>query len=362
MPTSSVGEAVRDAEEEVRPASKRAVTEATRSLSALLAAGLPLTRALETTRDVGDARLGPTLDQVLVDVRGGASLAKALSAHPRVFSPLYLGVVRAGERGGALSGVMERLAGEMERQEDLRERIVSALVYPALLTAFGFIAVLILLFVVIPRFADMLIGEGVELPAMTAGLLSVATGLKSYWLLLLVSAVATVIAAGAYLGSEEGRRSLARVVLALPLAGPVRRGVLAGRFARLLSVLLEGGAPLVAALDDTAASLSDPYAAEEVSRIRSEVRVGSPLHRAVSNGSLFPVELSRLIAVGEEAGRQVEFLARAADLFESRAARNIERIVTLLEPAIIVAFGGMVALVALALLQAIYGVNAGAFG
>lgn len=352
MPTSPAGD----------PPPRRAVTEATRSLASLLSAGLPLTRALETTRDVGNPRLAEVLDRVLADVKGGSSLAKALSAHPEAFSPLYVGVVRAGERSGRLPDMTDRLADEIERQDELRERIVSALVYPTLLTLFGFLAILLLLFVVIPRFSELLMGEGAELPALTAAMLAVANGVRSYWLFLLLGAVVATASVAAFLGSREGRRALARLGLSLPLVGPVRRGLLAGRFARLLGVLLEGGAPLVTALEDTASSLSDPVAQEEVERIRSEVRSGSSLQRAVAGGTLFPTELSRLIAVGEESGRQPDFLARAADLFEARSTRTVERLVTLLEPAIIVLFGGVVAVVALALLQAIYGVNAGAFG
>ena len=340
---------------------KRSVSEATRSLAALLAAGLPLSRALETTRDVAGGRLGEIFDAVLEDVRRGASFAQALAAHPETFPPLYVGVIRAGERSGRLASITDRLAGELERQEELRQRIVSAAVYPLALVILGALSLLVLLFFVVPRFAGLLVDAGADLPWMTAALLAVSQGLRAYWPYVLGGFLLLVGGGATYLASAPGTRVLARVSLELPVLGPVRRGLLAGRFARLLGVLLEGGAPLVSALDDTAASLADPVAEEEVRRIRADVRVGTPLHRTVGESAVFPTELARLVAVGEESGRLADFLGRAADLFERRSVRAVERLVTLLEPAIIVLFGGIVAVVALALLQAVYGVNAGSF-
>lgn len=354
-------ERVREEEVDAPSVSGRAVAEATRSLAALLAAGLPLSRAIETTRDVAGGPLGPILDQVLADVRRGATFADALAAHPDVFPALYVGVVRAGERSGRLSSIVDRLAGELERQEELRQRIVSATLYPLALVALGGVSVVVLLFFVVPRFAELLVDAGADLPWMTAALLAASEALRARWPYVLAASVVTVGAGVGYLGSEAGKRKLASVALDLPVVGPIRRSLLAGRFARLLGVLLEGGAPLVTALDDTAASLADPVAEAEVGRIRSDVRVGTSLHRTVADSPIFPVELARLVAVGEESGRLAEFLGRAADLFERRSVRAVERLVTLLEPATIVLFGGVVAVVALALLQAVYGVNAGSF-
>jgi general secretion pathway protein F len=360
---STAAIAAEHVEEEVeRPnVSKRAVVEATRSLSALLAAGLPLTKALETTRDVVGGELAPVLDGVLEEVRGGASLAQALAAHPHVFAPLYVGVVRAGERSGRLSRMIDRLADEMERQEELRSRIVSASIYPAALVLLGGASVLVLMLLVVPRFGELLLDAGAELPPMTAGLVAVSDVLRAYWLYLLAVIGVSVIGVSAYVSSAEGKGAASRLILGLPIIGRVRRGLLAARFSRLLGVLLEGGAPVVAALTDAAESLADPVAEGEVRRIREEVRAGAALHRSVAAGNVFPSELARLIAVGEESGRLAEFLGRAADLFERRSVRATERAVTLMEPIVIVVFGGLVALVALALLQAIYGVNAGAF-
>jgi general secretion pathway protein F len=354
MPTSRVGE-VRaeyvereEAEGDVASISRRSVSEATRSLAALLAAGLPLTRALETTRDVVGQRLAQVLDAVLTDVRTGVSLAQALAEHPNAFDPLYVGVVRAGERSGRLVHVTQRLAAELEREDELRERIISASIYPAALVLLGGVSLFLLLLLVVPRFAELLVDAGAELPAVTMALLATSELVRSYWAYLTLAGVAGAVSLGAYGSSPQGRQVLASVALGLPVIGSIRRGLLAARFTRLLSVLLDGGAPVVSGLSDAASSLPDP--------------VATALHRAIAAGTLFPDELARLVAVGEESGRLAEFLERAADFYERRSVRAMERAVTLLEPAVIVLFGGLVAIVALALLQAIYGVNAGSFG
>jgi general secretion pathway protein F len=161
--------------------------------------------------------------------------------------------------------------------------------------------------------------------------------------------------------TAEGRRAAARLLLELPLIRGLRRQALGARVTRLLAVLLGGGAPLLAALDEAVECLPDPLAQDELARIRSRVREGGSLNRAFAESGFFHPLLSQLVAVGEESGRLQEFLLKAAEIFEERTERGAQRLVTLLEPAMIVTFGGVVALVALSVLQAIYGVNAGVY-
>ena len=152
-----------------------------------------------------------------------------------------------------------------------------------------------------------------------------------------------------------------KMMVNTPLVGTFRRHVLASRFARLVGVLLYGGSPLLNALDDTIHSLGDPLAQDEVLRIRTRVREGASLHGALAEGALFPDLLGQLVTVGEEAGRLQEFLDKAAEIFEQSTQRALQRLVAIAEPLMIVIFGGIVGLVALSLLQAIYGINAGSF-
>lgn len=337
---------------------RRDVLEATRALATLLGAGLPLARALATAALVA----GPDVRAALLDVRGrverGDSLTAALGRHPALFSALYRGVVLTGERSGELPAAMARLAAQLERDETLRARLLSASLYPILLAVVGGAAIVLLVFFALPRFAELLGSTGAPLPRSTAIVLAVSGALRRAWPVLATVAVGAMGVAGLYGNTDAGRRVAARILLALPLVGQLRREALASRFAQITGTLGGGGGSLLRALDGALDALGDPVARDEVARVRARVREGSSLHGALAEGSLFPELLAQLVAVGEDAGRLPDLLLEAAALFADRTERRLQHLVALAEPAMIVLFGGIVALVALSLLQAIYGVNA----
>jgi general secretion pathway protein F len=338
----------------------RAVVEFTRGMAALLPAGMPLARALAVSTTTAPASIRPQLTRVRERVERGDELARSLSEEQGLFSPLYIGVVRAGEKGGDLGSAFERLAAHLEREDELRSRLVSMSIYPVMLSLIGLASVLVLVLFVMPRFAELLIGSGSAIPATTQFVLSTSTAVSENWPLLV--AALSIGAAGLLWmrTAAVGRRVAAHLLARAPLVGSARRQVLAARFARMTGELVRGGAPLLSALKDTEECLDDPLASDVTSRIRTRVREGSTLHHSIAEHSLFPIELVQLVQLGEEAGRLAEFLLKAAELMERRTERTLERMVALVEPAMIVAFGGIIALVALSLLQAIYGVNAGA--
>jgi len=340
---------------------RRGVLEFTRALAALLPAGMPLARALAAATTASPERLRPALDAVRRRVERGETLASALGEHPRLFSSLYIGVVQAGEKSGTLNTAFERLAGHLERQDALRSKLISMSIYPALLAVVGAASVAVLVLFVLPRFADLLLSSGAALPASTAFVLGAAMSAREHWRLLALLPVALVVLLAWLRTTPSGRAVGARLLLAVPLLGRWRSLALGAAFARMTGELLGGGAPLLTALADARDCTSDPVARTETDRIRTRVREGNALHAAIAERGVFPAVLPQLVALGEEAGRLADFLLKAADLMESRTERAVERLVVLAEPAMIMLFGGMVALVALALLQAIYGVNAGSF-
>ena len=339
---------------------RTAVLEFTRAIAALLPAGMPLSKALRAAITTSPAAARPILDQVRARVERGDDLASALAEHPRVFTPFYIGVVRAGEKSGELDGAFTRLVTHLERQDELHSKLVSMSIYPALLAVVGMSAVALLVMFVLPRFAELLLNSGAELPRMTAIMFDVSTFARAHWRALLLVPVAVFVFIMWMRSTSPGRVFAANLLFRLPLAGHWRRQALAAQFARMVGELLAGGAPLLAALGDTRDCMSDPVARSETERIRTRVREGSSLHGAIAQGS-FPEVLAQLVALGEEASRLSDFLLKAADLLERRTEQAVERMVTLAEPIMIVTFGGLVATVALALLQAIYGVNAGSF-
>lgn len=342
------------------PRRRQGVLDATRALAQLLPAGLPLAAALATAAELAGGATAAVLLDVRERVTHGDALAASLARHRAFFPPLYVGVVNAGERSGNLAGAFATLADQLEREDQLRARLLSALLYPALLAVAGCAAVALLLGFVLPRFAEVLTGIGAQLPASTRLLLAAGTAFRRDWLPVSAALGALLVGAALVAPTPRGRRAVALLLVRAPGVGALRRQLLAARFARLVAVLLGGGAPVLAALDEAAASLADPLAAEEARRIRVLVREGSTLHGALAAGSLFPPLLAQLAALGDRTGRLRDALLQAAGLLEERTERALQRLVTLAEPLLIVLFGGAIAFVALALLQAIYGVNAGA--
>jgi type II secretory pathway component PulF len=338
----------------------RAVLEFTRAIAALLPAGMPLSKALRAAVTTSPEAARPMLDTIRARVERGDELASALAEHPRVFSPFYIGIVRAGEKSGELDGAFQRLVTHLERQEELNSKLISMSIYPALLAVVGIAAVTLLVMFVLPRFADLLTSSGAKLPPMTALMFNISTFARTHWQILLLIPVAFVLFITWLRTTESGRVAGANMLVRLPLAGTWRRQALAAQFARMVGELLAGGAPLLAALGDTRDCMSDPVAHAETERIRTRVREGVSLHGAIAEGTL-PEVLAQLVALGEEAGKLSDFLLKAADLLERRTEQAVERMVAMAEPIMIVSFGGLVAVVALGLLQAIYGVNAGSF-
>lgn len=340
---------------------RREVLEVTRALAALLPAGLPLARALATSANMATGEVATAVDEVRAAVERGDALADSLAGFPQLFSPLYIGLVRAGERSGDLTGAFARLAQQLEREDQLRAKLLSVSIYPLLLATAGGSAVLVLLLFVMPRFVELLQGTGATLPKSTAMLLAFSSGVRHYWPVLIVAAIGLALLLAWMRTAEAGRRVGSELLLRLPLVRRYRQHALAARFARLMGVLLSGGAPLLSALDDALECLGDPLARDEVVRVRGRVREGIALNQALGEGELFPPLLRQLVAVGEESGRLQDFLLKAAEILEEKTGRVLERLVALAEPAMIIVFGGLVGFVALSLLQAIYSVNAGSF-
>ena len=348
------------------PAGRRAfrarradVVEAVRYLATLMDAGFPLDRALgAVSRVVARRDTAAAVLDVRDRVRGGARLDDALAAHPALFPRFAVGMVRAGERGGYLARALERLSTQLEREQALRSRLLSALVYPAVMTVVGAGAVAVLFVYVLPRFVALLEDTGSALPRSTAMLLALGGWIGAWWWALLLAPVVLATAIAALRSTEEGRAGVDRVLLGLPIIGPVRRRAACSRLARTLSTLLGSGLPILPALEIAAASQADGAVAEAVLRAREEVRAGGRLAAALRRGGVFPFLFVQMVEVGEEGGRLPDMLERAAQSLEGELERGLERLMRLVEPAMIIVFGALVGFVALSLLQAIYGIRA----
>lgn len=351
-------EAARASRGFARRANARSLATVFRSLSSLTDAGVPLQKALRVTARVVS---GPTADAVArveARVREGATLARSLEAEELLFSPVTIGLVRAGERGVGLGPALSRAATQLEQQAETSQRIRAALAYPAVLLAVGLVSVFIIVLVIVPRFVRLL-GDVTDALPLATRLLITASELARGHALLMVSTLAGLTAAGISLALRY-RAAWHRWALRLPVAGPVRHALATSRVARTLSSLFETGAPALVALDVARETVGDDEIAGRLAAARDRVAEGAALSDALrATASLTPAA-TEMAAIGDSAGRLGELLARAAELEEQFAERRVHELVSLLEPALILAFAAAVAFVAAALLQALYSLRPGA--
>lgn len=343
--------------------SRRAeVVEAIRYLATLVEAGFPLDRALATTiRVVGRRDVAKSLTAVRDRVRDGVEFAKALDEQRRVFPRLAVGMTRAGERGGHLAEALDQLAGHLEREELLRGQVASALFYPLMVAVVGGAALMVLTLYVLPRFVAVLGDAGAALPRSTALLLGMTDALGRWWPAVLLGTVGIGSLLLAYRRSPSGRALTDRALLRVPIVGGLRQRLAAARLGSSLATLLQSGMPILPALDVAASGLADVAAAREVRGVREDVKAGVRLADALGQGRAFPYLFVQMVELGEESGRLADMLQRAAAAAERELQRGLERLVRLVEPAMIVAFGVVAGFVALSLLQAIYGFRVEAF-
>jgi general secretion pathway protein F len=337
----------------------RDVLAFTQELATLVEAGLPLERALVVLGDlIGGRRLGPVVQDVTQSVRSGSTLADALGRHqPRPFSRLYVSTVRAGERGGVLELALRRLADHLEAARELREALVSALIYPALLAAVGVGAVVFLLTFVLPRFAVILADLGQTLPLPTRILMATSEALLSYWWALAAAALGAALAWQVAARSDAGRLRIDRALLALPAVGGVLRKIELGRALRTLGTLLSAGVPLLAALDVAREAAGNRVVAGAFGAVSGGVKRGEGVARPMAESDVFPPLVVHMVRVGEETGRLDDMLGRVATAYEREIRVAVRRLVATLEPAIIVVLGLVVLGIVLAILLAILSVN-----
>ena len=300
-----------------------------------------------------------TLASAREELRQGKSFAQALAAGRGVVPGLVLGMIRAGERGSQLSAALEQVATHLEQEAELVARVRQALAYPLLLAVAGTVSVLVIGTVVVPRFAALLGDLGQSLPLATRLLLTGSALLSRFWLPLLVLVVLAIWGTVEWLRRPAGRHRADEAMLSFPLTRPVRHPLATARVARALGGMLRAGMPLLPALDAAREAAGDAAVAARLLRARERVAQGAPLTASLEREAALSPSALQLFAVGESSGRLGEMALRAGDLAAQEAERGLKTLVTILEPALIIAFGGLVAFVAAALLQAVYSLRPG---
>jgi general secretion pathway protein F len=314
---------------------------------------------VEATIPVARGHLVEALRQTRRALGEGRSLAQALGALPGVVPPLVLGMVRAGERGGQLGEALEQVATHLEHEAELVARVRQALAYPLLLLVAGSASVAVIVTVVIPRFATILGDLGQHLPASTRALLALGAFVRTDGWAVLVALLIGAIMAARELAQPAGRARWHGLLLATPVVGRVRLALGSARWCRALGAMLGSGMPILPALRAARDAVGDAALEERLDRVAEAVAQGSPLVAAVTQAGAIAPGACQLLAVGEGSGQLPAMALKAGALAAAEADRGLRQAVTLLEPALVVAFGGIVAFTAAALLQAVYAIRAG---
>ncbi|HUP36110.1 MAG TPA: type II secretion system F family protein [Candidatus Limnocylindria bacterium] len=337
----------------------RDLVSLTQQLATLIEAGLPLDRALAIQAELAPTpRLRAIMGDVLRSVQGGSSFADALGKqHPRPFSRLYINMVRAGEKGGVLETTLRRLAGFLEESQEFRDAVVSALIYPVLLTGVGAAAVVFLMAFVIPRFAVIFSDLGATIPLPTLILLEASGAIQRYWWLLALLAGGGVLASRMVLATPRGRLGADRLLLRLPVAGEVIVKTEVARFTRILGTLLRSGVAMIPALAVVKDMLGNQVLARAVEGLGEGARRGAGLAQPMAEAGAFPPLAVHMVRVGEETGRLEETLLQVAASLEADTRKLVKRLIALAEPCIILVMGLVVGFIVVAMLLAILSVT-----
>jgi general secretion pathway protein F len=331
---------------------------ATRQLAVLIHAGIPLVEAMTALVDqVEHERLKRVLGDVKQRVNEGAALADAMAAHPRVFSNLFVNMIRAGEHSGALEVVLKRLADFTESQARLRSKILSTMAYPVFmgLVATGIMGVLFS--VVIPKITRIFQDTGAVLPWYTRVTIALSTFTAGYWWAILATLALAVWLFVRWKSTKEGRARWDRFKLKAPLFGTIIRQIAVARFARTLSTLLQSGVPLLTALDIVRNVVGNTRLADVIDQSRDAIREGESIAAPLKRSGEFPPLVYHMVAIGERSGALEEMLANVASAYESQVETTVGTLTSLLEPVMIVLMGLVVGFIVFSVLMPILQIN-----
>ncbi len=331
----------------------------TRQLSAMVSAGVPLLRALNSLAEHTESEgLKKVLGGIISEVQAGAPLADALGKYPGTFSEIYVNMVRAGEAAGILDEILKRLAIQQEKNSTIRKKVKSAMTYPMVLISITVIAFFGLMLFVIPQIGKIvsdLGGPDAHLPGLTLAMLGISGFMTSYWYILLPALFGGVVLILRYIRTPAGKSQFHHLVLKLPAIKTIVIKVSVARFARTFSALMGAGVAVLEALDVTARAVGNVVYEDALHDAAERVKNGETLSSVIEKNPLFPPIVSQMLAVGEETGQTDTVLVKVADFYEEEVDVAIDGLSAIIEPVMIVIMGGMVGLIAASVMMPIAG-------
>ncbi len=327
----------------------------TRQLATMIDAGLPLVQCLDILAQQQDNKLmKKTLGDVRSDVEGGSTFSAALRKHPKVFNTLYTNMVEAGEAGGILDTILNRLAAYIEKAMGLKKRVKSAMVYPATIISVAVVVVTFLLIYVIPTFSQLFAGFGATLPLPTVIVLELSNFVRQYILFMAGGLVAMIFGIRAYYRTVGGRKRIDGLMLQFPIVGSLIRKVAVAKFTRTLGTLVSSGVAILDGLDITARTAGNKVVEDAVLKARTTIAQGKTIAEPLGESGVFPAMVVQMIAVGEQTGALDRMLNKIADFYEEEVDIAVGALTSLLEPLLIIFLGLVVGGVVIAMYLPIF--------
>lgn len=328
-----------------------------RQLATLLGSGITMLRALETaTRQIESKRLHLAMEDVRRNVEAGSSLWNALAKYPKIFSEYWLGLVETGESSGQLPIVLNELASYLETAGSFQRKIVSAMVYPAILICVAIGAITFFIFRIIPTFAEIFEGFDVQIPALTRVLIDFSRGARHniFYIILFLSCLGFLTSR--YIKTKSGRWRFDRLKLSLPIFGPLFHGVALARFSRGLATMIRSGVPILHSLEIITRTAGNKVVEKALEEVKVGVRDGKTMAGPLAKDTIFPPMVVQMVSAGEETGKLGEMLGRIADHYEERVNTFIDRLTSMIEPVLIVFMGVVVGTLVIAMYLPIFSI------
>lgn len=327
----------------------------TRQIASMLTAGLTLIQALGVLQNqIRKKAVNDVINQITADIEGGTSFADAIAAHPKIFSKVYISLIRAGESSGLLDNVMTRLAENLEKEERLRSQIKGALLYPAIIIIMMVLVVFIMMVFVIPQLNSLYESLAIDLPFTTQILVTLSNVTVQLWPIMIAGTVGLVFLFRKWYGTKRGRHSIDGTLLRMPLFGKIIRFRILTELSRTLGILVGAGDPVVSSLTQAKDVAGNVIYEEAVGKIAQQVEKGVAIGDAFAASPLFPPLLIQMIRVGEQTGKLDENLSRASDYFEREVENSVRTLTTALEPIIMAVLGLGVAFLLISVITPIY--------
>jgi type IV pilus assembly protein PilC len=327
-------------------------------LATLLKAGMPLVQSLDILRQrVGNPLLKSVLDDVYDRVRAGSSLSEAFESHGTLFPGVYTASLLAGEKSGSLEAVIRRYVAYMKVVTGVKRKTISALVYPAILLVLSCVVVAIIVLRVVPEFGAFYSQFGKDLPLSTRFIVGLSNFAGTYFFVMVIGVVAAVAAVLAWLKRPGNRRRFDKWILGIPMLGPIAQKFSTSQASRTLATLLGGGIPLVNAIDVSARSISNQYMAQELTTAAQQVREGRALASAMMQSGAFPDVAIKMVEVGESTGALQEMLNSLSDFYDEEIDTSLTRFITIVEPALLVIMGIIIAALLLSLYMPLFNLS-----